>query len=158
MNDFAEQSGSGAAGVQQGRSRLWNRREEIEAAESGALAAAEKAGFPPASIFALRLALEEAMTNAFRHGHEALPDEPIDLEWRIGPGRAEFVIEDRGPGFEPGAVPDPTLDENLERPSGRGIMLMRAYMTEVRFNERGNRVTMVYDQRAEEAKRRAEND
>lgn len=137
---------------------MWNRREEIEAAETQALEAAGRMGYPAASIFALRLALEEAMTNAFRHGHETLPDEPIDLEWSIDSSRAEFVIEDRGPGFEPGSVPDPTLDENLERPSGRGIMLMRAYMTEVSFNKRGNRVTMVYDRAAEEAKRRAASD
>ena len=49
-----------------------------------------------------------------------------------------------GPGFKPDTIPDPTLDENLEIPSGRGLMLIRAYMTSVEFNEPGNRLTMVY--------------
>ena len=49
-----------------------------------------------------------------------------------------------GPGFDPSTVPDPTLDQNLEIPSGRGLMLMRAYMTAVTFNPAGNRVTMRY--------------
>ncbi len=142
-------------GAEEGRLRLHNRREEIEAVEQRILRAAQSMGFPTASAFALRLALEEALTNAFKHGHSAIPDEPVDLEWRITPGRAEIAVEDHGPGFRPGDVPDPTLDENLERPSGRGIMLMRAYMTDVRFNASGNRVTMVYDV-AEAAARRDE--
>ena len=53
-------------------------------------------------------------------------------------------IEDRGPGFDPGTVKDPTLDENLELPTGRGLLLIRAYMTSVEYNAKGNRVRMVY--------------
>jgi serine/threonine-protein kinase RsbW len=53
-------------------------------------------------------------------------------------------VEDRGPGFDPSGVPDPTLDENLELPSGRGLMLIRAYMTRVAFSPTGNRVSMYY--------------
>ena len=49
---------------------------------------------------------------------------------------------DEGEGFDPGVIPDPRADENLEKPGGRGIMLMRAYMDEVAFNERGNEVRM----------------
>ena len=58
--------------------------------------------------------------------------------------RLEIVIEDQGPGFKPEAVPDPTLDENLELPSGRGMILIKAYMTEVRYEGRGNRLRMLY--------------
>jgi serine/threonine-protein kinase RsbW len=137
-----------------GRLRLLNRRDQIEAVERRILSAAARHGFPAASAFALRLALEEALTNAFKHGHMGIPDEPVDLEWSIDPRRAEIVVEDHGPGFRPESVPDPTLDENLERPTGRGIMLMRAYMTDVRFSPSGNRVTMVYDRDAQEARRR----
>ncbi len=51
-------------------------------------------------------------------------------------------IEDQGRGFQPEEVPDPFAPENLERPSGRGLVLMRNYMTSVRYNAAGNRVTM----------------
>jgi serine/threonine-protein kinase RsbW len=51
-------------------------------------------------------------------------------------------ITDEGPGFDPADVPDPTAVENLERPCGRGLMLMRHYMNEVAYSERGNTVTM----------------
>ena len=57
-------------------------------------------------------------------------------------GNAEFVIEDQGSGFDPGSLPDPTDPANLERVSGRGVLLMRTFMDEVDFSERGNRVTM----------------
>ena len=54
------------------------------------------------------------------------------------------MVEDQGPGFDPGSLPDPTTRENIEKPSGRGLLLIRAYMSSVVFNEVGNRVTMVY--------------
>ncbi len=57
-------------------------------------------------------------------------------------------VKDEGAGFNPKTVPDPTLDENLNKPHGRGLMLMRAYMDEVGFNEAGNEVRMVKLNRA----------
>ena len=56
--------------------------------------------------------------------------------------RFEVRITDEGPGFDPSDVPDPTDVENLERPCGRGLMLMRHYMTDVHYNARGNSVSM----------------
>ena len=54
-----------------------------------------------------------------------------------------IVVGDEGDGFDPDALPDPLAGENLLRGSGRGVMLMRAYMDKVTFNRRGNRVSMV---------------
>ena len=51
-------------------------------------------------------------------------------------------VEDQGPGFDPGQVADPLAPENLGRESGRGLLLMRSFLTCVRHNERGNRVTL----------------
>lgn len=124
---------------------LLNDRLQIERAELAVLDAAERHGFAKASRFAIKLALEEAIANAFRHGHANLsPDKPVSVSYSVGPGEVRVSVEDQGPGFDPGTIPDPTLDENLENPSGRGIMLIRAYMTSVSFNTRGNRVDMVY--------------
>jgi serine/threonine-protein kinase RsbW len=129
----------------QARILIANRREEIERAEKQLIAALDRHGYPDASKFALRLALEEALVNAFRHGHKDLPpDEPVCLEFRVGGRETELAIEDKGPGFDPGEVADPTLDENLTVPTGRGLLLMRAYMAKVEYVGRGNRVEMVY--------------
>ncbi|MCC6660394.1 MAG: ATP-binding protein [Phycisphaerales bacterium] len=128
-----------------GRVRLPYERAGVDSAVGSILAAAGRHGYTDASKFALRLAVEEAMANAHRHGHRGKPDDaPILLEFRVTDREAVVTVEDTGPGFDPAGVPDPTLEENLERPSGRGLMLMRAYMTSVTFNERGNRVTLVY--------------
>jgi serine/threonine-protein kinase RsbW len=121
-----------------------NRRDQIEDAEQRLIAALEEHHYPEAAKFALRLALEEALVNAFRHGHRDLPDETVRLEFRVGPDQTELCVEDKGPGFKPEAVPDPTLDENLTIPTGRGLLLMRAYMSKVEYVGRGNRVEMVY--------------
>ena len=67
----------------------------------------------------------------------------ITVEADLSPDQASFVIRDEGPGFDPGNVPDPTLQENLERECGRGLLLMRTFMDETRFNSRGNEVTMI---------------
>ncbi len=125
--------------------RLHNDRGEISAAENRLLEALDKFAYAKASRFAVRLAVEEALTNAFRHGHRRLPREtPVTLDVTVGPEEVKISVEDQGPGFTPEAVPDPTLDENLDKPAGRGLMLMRAYMASIDYNAKGNRVTLVY--------------
>jgi serine/threonine-protein kinase RsbW len=137
-----------ATGQQSGESAtllLRGERSEIERAQAAIAAAMERLDYPEPTRFAVRLAVEEALSNAIRHGHRDLPPEvPVRFEFRADPGLIEVVVEDAGPGFDPDAVPDPTLDENLELPAGRGLLLMRAYMTRVTFNPKGNRVTMVH--------------
>ncbi|MDQ7014642.1 MAG: ATP-binding protein [Planctomycetota bacterium] len=122
---------------------LINDRDQINAVQDLIVERAEELGFPSATLFALRLAMEEAIVNAFHHGHRDLaPETPITVEYTLSPERIRVAVEDQGPGFTPAAVPDPTLDENLENPGGRGLVLIRAYMSRVRHNDRGNRVEM----------------
>jgi len=93
-------------------------------------------------IFSVRLALEEALVNAIKHGNQMDRGKSVHISYRFLPDRFEIRITDEGTGFDPSDVPDPTAVENLERPCGRGLMLMRHYMTDVAYNERGNSVTM----------------
>ena len=127
------------------RRRLHNTRAELDEAATAIVGEAERLGYPQASCFALRLAIEEAMSNAFRHGHRNLdPEADIELAWDVSPERITVAVEDQGPGFDPSTLPDPTAEENIEKPSGRGLLLIRAYMSRIDFNDTGNRVTMVY--------------
>lgn len=135
---------------QEGSETLPNDPEAFRAAESRLLGAIERCGYPEASMFAVRLALEEAVVNGFKHGNRGEPDSTVDLAWEVDPDRVLITVEDQGLGFEPEEVPDPRAPENLERPSGRGIMLMRAYMSSVEYNGAGNRVTMVYERPSED--------
>ncbi len=93
-------------------------------------------------IFAIKLALEEALVNAIKHGNQYDRNKTVHVAYEVHTDRFIVRITDEGPGFDPADVPDPTAVENLERPCGRGLMLMRHYMTEVAFNERGNSVIM----------------
>ena len=107
------------------------------------LADVQRQGFGSDHAFAIRIALEEAMVNAIKHGNRLDPAKKVHVESRITAKRAEITIEDEGPGFERTTIPDPTDDDNLERPSGRGILLIEAYMDEVRWSRGGRRLKMV---------------
>jgi CheY-like chemotaxis protein/anti-sigma regulatory factor (Ser/Thr protein kinase) len=114
------------------------------------------------------VALEEALLNAIYHGNlevssdlrqngdaafhrlarERRAQEPyanrrVRVTARLTPERATFIVHDQGPGFDVSKLPDPTDPAFLERPSGRGVLLMRSFMDEVRYNASGNRVTLV---------------
>jgi len=93
-------------------------------------------------IFSIRLALEEALINAIKHGNQLDPTKKVAISYRLHDSRFEVQISDEGPGFDPDEVPDPTEVENLERPCGRGLMLMRHYMSEVRYEAGGSIVIM----------------
>ncbi len=142
---MAEPNGATSGTV---RVSVANDRDEIARVEADILSRIEALGYAKASVFAIKLAFEEAVTNAFKHGHRTVEgDPPVEVDYAIDADEVLIGVEDHGPGFDLEEIPDPTLDENLTVPSGRGLMLIRSYMTEVRHNERGNRVEMVYRRR-----------
>lgn len=93
-------------------------------------------------IFAIRLALEEALVNAIKHGNQLDPDKVVQVSYQVTEDRFDVRIVDEGPGFNPDEVPDPTLPENLEKGCGRGVFLIREFMSNVVYHGRGNVVTM----------------
>jgi serine/threonine-protein kinase RsbW len=106
------------------------------------MAALQHDGWHERDIFGIHLAVEEALVNAIRHGNCSDSEKQVHVVCKLGPHRMLVEITDEGPGFNPEAVPDCTADENLDRPSGRGIMLMRNYMTRVEYVDGGCRVVM----------------
>ena len=114
------------------------------------------------------IALEEALVNAVYHGNleissdlresdmnayyalaeQRRQEEPyrsrvVHIDATIARHEATFIVRDSGPGFDPGALPDPTDPANLEKLSGRGLLLIRTFMDEVRHNAAGNEITMI---------------
>ena len=94
------------------------------------------------NLFGIRLAIEEALVNAIKHGNRLDPAKQVRVVWEVDQVRIRIEIEDQGEGFALEDVPDPTADENLERPCGRGIHLMRAFMNTIEYNATGNRVVL----------------
>src|SRR5262249_39716448 len=78
-----------------------------------------------------------------RTGKEPFASRQLTVAIEITPSQGQFVIRDQGRGFDPAKLPDPTDPENLEKVSGRGLLLMRTFMDEVTFNDTGNEVTMI---------------
>ncbi len=114
------------------------------------------------------VALEEALLNAAYHGNlevsstlretdysayyelareratlRPYSDRKIHVEVDLSADQIRYVIHDEGPGFDPSTLPDPTDPANIERPCGRGLLLMRTFMDEITFNDLGNEVTMI---------------
>jgi serine/threonine-protein kinase RsbW len=98
-------------------------------------------GYPHRDSLAVQLVLHEAATNAFRHGNRGDRGKTIVVRYVATPAHMLLEVEDERGGFDPGAVPNPLAEENRRRPSGRGLMLMRAFATWVSFSPKGNRVT-----------------
>jgi len=102
----------------------------------------EERDFTDRDVFGVRLALEEAIVNAIKHGNKYADDKQVTIAWELDDSCVKIKIEDEGPGFDPEDVPDPTLLENLERPCGRGIMLMKNFMTLCEYQDSGRRVVL----------------
>lgn len=115
----------------------------VKKPEARIMAQLRRCGYDPDTMFAIKLAFEEAVTNAVKHGNRGDASRHIHLRYYVDPQRVVLMVRDEGGGFRPSQIPDPTADENLERPCGRGIMLMCSYMTKVRFSESGNEVWML---------------
>ena len=90
-----------------------------------------------------RVGMCEALANAVTYGNRQDPGKCVRVEVELSSERIVVAVRDQGDGFDPGEVPDPTLDENLERSGGRGIFLLHNLMDEVEYNERGNEVRFV---------------
>lgn len=118
--------------------------------------------------FQLAISIEESVTNAMIHGNLEISSESrlscdslyyevvsermsqppycdrrAHVEAKLSRDQLILVVRDQGPGFDIDAVPDPTAAENLEKPCGRGLALMRSFMDAVVHNEIGNMVTMI---------------
>jgi serine/threonine-protein kinase RsbW len=104
---------------------------------------AKRSNFSRDDIFGIHLAIEEAMINAVKHGNNEDPQKKIRVDYSITAEKFEISITDEGNGFKPETVPDPRCGENLYKATGRGMLLMRAYMDFVEYAGQGNCVHMI---------------
>ena len=101
--------------------------------------AAMLAGFQHGEALDLALAVREAVVNAIVHGNRRDPERNVDIAFEVDPSRLRARIRDRGDGFDPSDMPDPTQGPHVLEPFGRGILLMRAIVDEVSFRQRKGR-------------------
>ena len=109
------------------------------------LAKLNELGWEEHDVFGIHLAVEEALVNAIKHGNQDNPEKFVDVILRLSSEHFFIQVTDQGQGFNPSEVPDPTDEDNIDLPSGRGLMLMRSFMSLVEYNASGNSVTMAKD-------------
>jgi serine/threonine-protein kinase RsbW len=106
----------------------------IETVATAAAVVAEfitRSGVSEDAAFGIDMAVREAVTNAVVHGNSQDQDKVVDIVLKSSPDAVEISVHDQGTGFNPNEVPDPTVEENILKTSGRGIFFMRSFMDEV---------------------------
>lgn len=93
-------------------------------------------------VFRVKLALEEALTNAVRHGNRGDPRLCVSLRVKATARDIFMDVHDEGKGFDFEHLPDPTLGDRTLKPSGRGVFLIKQYMDKVEFYDNGRGLRM----------------
>ncbi|MCX7744948.1 MAG: ATP-binding protein [Flavobacteriales bacterium] len=88
------------------------------------------------------VAITEATNNAIQHGNKQDPKKKVHISYTVDNEMIRFTIQDEGQGFNPDVLPDPTDPENIEKPHGRGVFLMRRLADSISFEENGTRVCL----------------
>jgi serine/threonine-protein kinase RsbW len=120
--------------------------ESVDTAEEAVLREAQELGFDEDDLHRIGMSVRECMVNAVVHGNRYNARKKVHLSVARSPGRLEIVIGDEGEGFDMDALPDPLANENLLRHSGRGLLLIQAFMDEFQMRPRepkGAEVKMV---------------
>jgi len=120
--------------------------DSVEVAEAAVLHDAQEIGFPEEDLHQIGMAVRESMVNAVVHGNRYNARKKVHLSVTKAHDRLTVVIADEGEGFDMSALPDPLAEENLLRQSGRGLLLMQAFVDEFevrRAQPGGTEVRMV---------------
>ena len=91
-------------------------------------------GFDDDAAHYMSVAVRESVVNAIKHGNRQDEKKRVRVSFVIHPRALEVEVQDEGPGFDPGRIPDPVADENLLKTDGRGIFFMRSFMDEVEYS------------------------
>ncbi|MFC1807010.1 ATP-binding protein [Candidatus Omnitrophota bacterium] len=102
----------------------------------------KKAKIDESDVFDLRLSLEEALVNAIKYGNKLDSSINVSIDLSVDNKKVTISVEDCGEGFDHQGLPNPTQENNLLKPRGRGVFLIKHLMDLVKYNKKGNRVTM----------------
>jgi len=91
------------------------------------------------------VAVLEAVNNAIAHGNKFSPNKFVCVSLKYAHDKLTVAVKDAGTGFSPCNLPDPTLPENIEKITGRGVFLMTKLADEIKFNKKGNSATLVFN-------------
>lgn len=126
--------------------QIASRMESITQVEGLINALCEEFGVEETHYGEILIAMTEAVNNAVVHGNKLDTNKMVDIEVRTEGQTMEFRIADQGPGFDYENIPDPTAPENIEKPNGRGVFLMRQLADTCEFEELGRVAILRFEQ------------
>lgn len=106
--------------------------------------------WPGGDMFHVQMAMEEALVNAIEHGNKRCESKEVAIAISVSGQEITIQIKDQGDGFDHRNVADPTEEERLDQPRGRGVLLIRELMTQSHYNDIGNELVMVKKRSAAE--------
>lgn len=92
----------------------------------------------------IMISVTECISNAILHGNQSDKNKLVHLELKMEDDQLKFIIQDEGPGFDLDSLPDPTSPENIEKPGGRGIFLIRHLSDDVKFEDGGKKTVLSF--------------
>jgi len=92
----------------------------------------------------IMISVTESVNNAIKHGNKSNKEKNVTITLQLNENQILFIIKDEGDGFNYNCLPDPTSPENLEKPGGRGIFLMKHLADEVKFKNEGSLVVLTF--------------
>ncbi|MBU1260036.1 MAG: ATP-binding protein [Planctomycetes bacterium] len=116
---------------------------ELRAVCAKVLSWGKNLGYSDDDLFAVHLAMEEAIVNAVKHGNKQDTSKTVSVEYDVSPEKIDISVADEGRGFDSNHLADPRLSENIYKMGGRGVLLIKSYMDEVEYNTAGNTVRMI---------------
>jgi len=122
--------------------RIPSRLENVAPFIQEALEAFKELALADRDVFSLKLCLEEALTNAIRHGSKLDPALSVAVEIELGPDKIVMSVRDQGDGFDEARLADPTRGARAGEPGGRGVFLIKKLMDEVEYFDGGRGVRM----------------
>jgi len=115
---------------------------DVEKAVGTVLAAMDRAGYGDDNVRRMKVSLPEIVVNAIYHGNKKDFFKKVTIGHKVTAEEARVSVMDEGDGYDPDALPDPTLEENLMKEHGRGVYISRHYCDKVEWNESGSRTTL----------------
>lgn len=92
----------------------------------------------------IMISVTECISNAIIHGNKGDKNKLVHLQLQMDEDQLKFIVQDEGDGFEFNLLPDPTAPENIEKPGGRGIFLIRNLSDELRFEDNGKTIVISF--------------
>ena len=125
--------------------KIPSKRENVRVAEAFIEEAKDKYQIKEDLYGNMMVAVIESVSNAIIHGNKQDENKKVDLELSVAHKEIIIEVTDQGNGYDFNNIPDPTLPENLEKPGGRGVFIMKTLCDKIKFYDSGRKIKLIFN-------------